>query len=507
MHKQAEATLSDTGGFTPASFREAAGCRNLAVLERLESFVHRPADTVSRATMGDTMTTAVATEPRGNFYIESVRALPRDLGYLGLTAVLLVTAYAALSALFWSGVSSIAVIVGIFLMIGSLFAARYLGDFEITRLGWAGFAAPRPVTWPQPRGVNAFWRMFSVLGSPHHWLFLLHALFLMPIVGFTTVLISFVWLTVGISLMLAPLLALIWPGIISFGDTWATFEESVQPWKLIVAFLGGVLLLAVFPLLSRSFTMLHFQLARLSLSGFRSDQLESQVENLTEARGAAISAEGHSLRRLERDIHDGPQQRLVRLQMDLASAERQLDANPEKARELIAEAMKQSKDALEELRALSRGFAPPILLDRGLVAALESAAVRSTVPARVVNDLPEGTSLPQEIERNAYFFASEAMANAAKHSGATEVQVRASLRRVADVDETWLDMSVTDNGAGGAVTVDGHGLAGLEQRLRGFGGVLEVVSPPGGPTVVSAHFPVTLAAAESVQAPAPTTLA
>lgn len=449
------------------------------------------------------MTTAVETASRGNFYLDSVRALPRDLGYLGLTAVLLLTAYIAISTIFWSGVSSIAAIVGIFLVIGSLFAARYLGDFEKVRLRWAGFPELRPVVWPQPTGVNAFWRMFSVLGSPHHWLYSLHALFLLPIVGFVTTLLAFVWATVGLGLLISPLLALLFPRNLTFGANWR--GEGAEWWQILLAFLAGVLILAIFPMISRAFTMLHFQIARLTLSGFRSEQLETRVNDLDEARGAAISAEGHSLRRLERDIHDGPQQRLVRLQMDLASAERQLDADPEKARELIGDAMKQSKDALEELRALSRGFAPPILLDRGLVAALESAAVRSVVPARVVNELPEGTELPQEIERNAYFFASEAMTNAAKHSGATDIEARVALRRIPETDDTWLDMVVTDNGAGGAVTVEGHGLEGLEQRLRGFGGVLEVMSPPGGPTIVSAHFPVTLAAAPAT--PAPTSLA
>src|SRR5690606_27172132 len=112
-------------------------------------------------------------------------------------------------------------------------------------------------------------------------------------------------------------------------------------------------------------------------------------------RGAAISAEGHSLRRLERDIHDGPQQRLVRLQMDLAAAERQLETDPDAARTLLSEARAQSQEALDELRALSRGFAPPILLDRGLVPALESLASRSTLPVTVTSALEAGVELPQ----------------------------------------------------------------------------------------------------------------
>jgi len=177
--------------------------------------------------------------------------------------------------------------------------------------------------------------------------------------------------------------------------------------------------------------------------------------------------------------------------MDLAAAERQLDSDPEKARGLISEAMQQSKDALEELRALSRGFAPPILLDRGLVAALESAAARSEIPTRLVSDLPPATELPQEIERNAYFVASEALVNAGKHSGAASVEIRVATRRLPETDETWLDVTVTDDGAGGAFSIDGHGIAGLAERLHGLGGTLELSSPTGGPTVVAAHIPLT----------------
>ena len=446
------------------------------------------------------MTTSTDAAPRGNFYTDAWRALPRDVGYLALTGVLLVSAYALLAALFWGGVGSIAAIIGIFLVLGALYGARLLGEFELVRLRWAGFSGIRPVRWTEGTGSNAFWRAFSALGNPHYWLYMLHAMLLLPLVGLVTLTISFAWIVTGIFSVLSPIIQPALPDGIALGVDWVEVfgNTTFSPGAVYtVAVIVGLLLIASFPLVTRVFTMLHFQIARLSLSGFRSEELQGRVGALDAARGAAISAEGHSLRRLERDIHDGPQQRLVRLQMDLAAAERQLDTDPDKSRVLIAEAMQQSKEALEELRALSRGFAPPILLDRGLIAALESAAVRSTVATRVVNELPADTELPQEIERNAYFFGSEALANAAKHSGASDVEVRVALRRISEVDETWLDIVVTDNGAGGAVAVEGHGLDGLEQRLRGFGGILEILSPPGGPTIVSAHFPVTLVVASS----------
>jgi signal transduction histidine kinase len=154
--------------------------------------------------------------------------------------------------------------------------------------------------------------------------------------------------------------------------------------------------------------------------------------------------------------------------------------------------MTQSKEALEELRALSRGFAPPILLDRGLVAALHSLAVRSPITTHILDELPDSLELPQEIERNAYFVASEALTNAAKHSHATDITVKVGLHRVLETDATWLDISVTDNGVGGATLSAGHGLAGLDERVRGSGGILSVSSPQSGPTTVTAHLPLTL---------------
>jgi signal transduction histidine kinase len=259
----------------------------------------------------------------------------------------------------------------------------------------------------------------------------------------------------------------------------------------------GLIFTATLPLVTRGLTWMHWGVARGLLGAFRTDALEKEVATLTESRSAAVAAEGTALRRLERDIHDGPQQRLVRLQMDIAAAERQLDTDPDAARKLLEEARQQSKDALEELRALSRGFAPPILLDRGLVAALESLAVRSAVTVRVVSSLPEGTELPTELERNAYFIAVEGLTNAVKHSGASAIDLRLDLRRLPDSEETWLDVTVTDDGRGGAKAVPEHGLAGLQERVLGQGGTLDISSPKGGPTVVTAHLPV------AAPAPAP----
>jgi signal transduction histidine kinase len=445
-------------------------------------------------------------------YLSLWRTVPRELGFLVLTLPVAVVGFSSLISVFLAGIGLIPVfLIGLPVLVGALYLSRFLGEFELIRLGWAGRPAITRPLWADAVRGRGFWAWLgSVLGGAHYWLYLLHTMVVNFAVSLATWLATVVWVSVTFSAVT------FWFWQISLpdrGGEWyvtsglfdaipAGFGRDVL--EAAVVFVIGVIMLAALPFVTRGLVLLHDVIARVTLGAFPSEALRAQVGDLEASRGAAISAEGHSLRRLERDIHDGPQQRLVRLQMDLAAADRQLDTDPDKARALIAEAMAQSKDALEELRALSRGFAPPILLDRGLVAALESAAVRSAVPVRVASELPEGFELPQEIERNAYFVASEALANAAKHAGASKVEVAVALRRVLETDDTWLDVSVTDDGRGGAAQIAGHGLAGLEERLRGLGGTLELDSPAGGPTVVSAHLPLASSYPASTADPAPT---
>ncbi|MEP6842390.1 MAG: ATP-binding protein, partial [Pseudolysinimonas sp.] len=121
--------------------------------------------------------------------------------------------------------------------------------------------------------------------------------------------------------------------------------------------------------------------------------------------------------------------------------------------------------------------------------ALDSMASRSSIPVKFVAEVPEGTALPAELERNAYFLAAEALTNAEKHSGAKNVTLRVWLRQDAAAGQNWLDLTVWDDGVGGAATTPGHGIAGLEERVHGLGGILTVSSPDGGPTVVTAELP------------------
>ena len=249
--------------------------------------------------------------------------------------------------------------------------------------------------------------------------------------------------------------------------------------------LGALLALSLPPVL-RWCVGLHELSARWLLTGSSRRALQAQVSDLTARRAAAAAAETASLRRLERDIHDGPQQRLVRLGMDLSTAQRRLDDDPDEARRLLAEARAQAAETLAELRALSRGIAPPILADRGLEAALTAVAARSTVPTSVEVDL-QGDRPAPAVESAAYFVVTESLANVAKHSGADVAVVRATA--VGTGPERVLAIEVLDDGAGGADPAKGHGLAGLVDRVEGIGGLLDVSSPVGGPTLVRATLP------------------
>jgi len=228
---------------------------------------------------------------------------------------------------------------------------------------------------------------------------------------------------------------------------------------------------------------LHRGVVSALLCTSESRELRRQVEQLRESRSAVLDSEASELHRIERDLHDGAQQRLVMLTIDLGLAAERLEDDPE-AKALVLESQAQAREALAEIRDLVRGIAPSILLDRGLAAALESIVGPGPVPTTIVSTLAPGERLPAATERTAYFVATEALANVAKHSGATRCEVR--LRR----EWAHLIVEVWDDGAGGATLAAGGGLDGLRTRVAGVDGTFAVESPPGGPTLVRASIPV-----------------
>lgn len=427
-------------------------------------------------------------------YLQRWRTVPRELLFHAPTVIIVSVAFAVLTGLFSAGASLLAVFIGVFLLTVTLWVARLFGEVELTRLEWAGQPAITRPRWKQ--AGPGFWsKILTPLADPHGWVHLIHGMVVNFAVGLFTWWVVLTWAAGSLGGITHWFWSAFLPNsefylsqvIVSFLTGGAVTVEG-RAAESIMHFIFGVILLVTLPFITRGLMRLHYLIARAMLGAWRSEELAEQVGELSSSRGAAVAAEGHSLRRLERDIHDGPQQRLVRLQMDLASAERELDRDPDAARARIAEATAQSKAALDELRALSRGFAPPILLDRGLIAALESLAVRNPVPVAVTS-VTTGTPLPAEVERNAYFIVSELVTNATKHADATAIGVQLSVS--GEAEEQWLELVVGDNGRGGAASVDGHGLAGLAERTHGLGGFLTIESPEGGPTTVSTKIPLT----------------
>ncbi len=445
--------------------------------------------------------TAPTSAPTRGLYVRAWRSILRDLGFLLPLAPVTIVASVTVFILLVTGASVLVLVFGIVIVVAALFAARGFGMFELLRLRGAGRARVTPPAWDRvARRSGWFAKLFAPVIDGHYWLYVLHTLIVNPIVGFFSWLVTFVWLTIALS----GISFWAWAPPLAREDPSGWVEDVLtaliggpieisEGWVLdsVASVVVGLLFLAVLPLVTRGLTTMHYGIARGMLGAFRSEDLAVQVQGLSASRTAAAAAEGTALRRLERDIHDGPQQRLVRLQMDLAAVERQMDDDPDAARTLLSEAMQQSREALDELRAVSRGFAPPLLLDRGLRVALDALVSRCPVRTDLIDELPDPLDLPMELERNTYFIAAEALTNVAKHSGAETAELRVGMRRIPETDATWLAVTVTDDGTGGASAVPGHGIAGLDERVRGLGGTLEISSPAGGPTVLTASIPVT----------------
>ena len=346
----------------------------------------------------------------------------------------------------------------------------------------------------------------AAAADPGLWLDVAHAVAVLPVVA-ATWLLTALWWFVGVAAVTSPLRSPyaspgpLRPMNLYLGSSQSHLALSLglttPDARIAFAVTVGLVVLATLPLVTRVCVAAQAGLGKALLSDVsalhrRITGLEQERDTARAQTVAAVTAEAAALRRLERDIHDGPQQRLVRLAMELGRAQHHFDRRPEAAREALADAVVQAQEALDELRALSRGIAPPILVDRGLSAALAALAARSTVPA----DLDLGVDLDLDlgvdpldhrpdpaVETAAYFVVAEALTNVAKHSHARRCAV--DLRHGGGV----LRVRVTDDGVGGAALAKGHGLRGLEDRLRSVGGRLHLASPDGGPTTITAELP------------------
>ncbi|MGW6930416.1 sensor histidine kinase [Lentzea sp. NPDC054927] len=267
------------------------------------------------------------------------------------------------------------------------------------------------------------------------------------------------------------------PFAVVVGEFW-TIDSFVSAMPVAVI---GLALIPFAVIGTRWLGLLHGKFARGMLGPTRADALAIEAERLQSSRARGVEAAEAERRRIERDLHDGAQQRLVAVAMGLGRAKSKMDSDPEGAAVLIAEAHADAKEAIRELRDLARGIYPSVLGDRGLDAALSSLAAR--VPIQVDLEVNVEPRPPTSVESAAYFTVGEALTNITKHSNGTRATVR--VNRV----DTGVLVEVTDNGQGGAELKPGGGLAGLADRAATIDGVVVVVSPVGGPTVIRAELP------------------
>jgi signal transduction histidine kinase len=304
------------------------------------------------------------------------------------------------------------------------------------------------------------------------------------------------WRQLAYHLLVGPVMALggllivgAWAGGLGLAATSAyEFQFSTprhdESAKFLVVFAAGILLVLAAPLIGRLVTYSDVRAATALLGPSRSRELERRVETLSESRAGVVDAADAERRRIERDLHDGAQQRLVSLAMNLGMARENLKDLPVEARQVIAEAHDEAKEALAELRTLVRGLHPAVLEDRGLDAALSGIAARAPLPVRLSVDVGQRAS--PTVEAVAYFTVSECLTNIARHASATKAEI--DVRR----DGGMLRIRVLDDGVGGADPARGTGLASLEQRARSVDGALRLDSPPGGPTLVTVELPCAL---------------
>jgi signal transduction histidine kinase len=455
--------------------------------------------TTETATMTAATDAPAALESRG--YGSLWKRVPRELGFLLLTMPLAIIGLSVILPVFLTGLGTLVLVFGIFIFVASFYIARGFGTLELVRLRWAGRPGIRAPQWQPENRPAGFWRAtVGPVADGHYWLYLLHGVVISPIVSTFSWAVTIAWTSIG----LGGVTYWVWGRFLPDGDREIWLHDIVldfivpgNPWLIdprtgeaVFTFIAGGIFVLTLPFITRALTLVHWGVARGLLASWRSEALEREVAALDASRGSAVHAEDASLRRLERDIHDGPQQRLIRLQMDLAAAERRLATDPDSAAALLVDARGQAKDTLDELRALSRGFAPPILQDRGLASALRSLAARSILPITVELGIAEHERFAPEIERSVYFIAAELLANATKHAEANAVGLFVSRSPVTATEAGWIDVWVTDDGHGGAAPVPGHGLGGLLERINGLRGRLVIDSPTGGPTRIGAHVPL-----------------
>ncbi|MFB9833589.1 sensor histidine kinase [Actinoallomurus acaciae] len=394
---------------------------------------------------------------------------PLGLAYfVGLTVLLSVSAG---TVIIWVGVLGLALTM-------ILWRAAAMLERRLVKAAF-GVDIPDPYR-PMPQGANLFAKWKAMAVDPATWKDLLYLFLAFPL-GIVEFVLSVGLWSASAGLIAEPL-TINWQDsgflYLTVGDRQIWFDHTLAALPAIPL---GIALAFVTMYVVRGVGYAHGALARYLLGPNVTQQLRARTAQLQASRARGVDAAEAERRRIERDLHDGAQQQLLAVAMDLGRARAKLETDPTGAQELIQQAHAGAKEAIAELRNLARGIYPAILTDRGLDAAISAVAARAQVPVSVEVDLP--TRPPAAVESIAYFIVSEALTNVSKYARATQAAVRITR------DQNWIVVEVSDNGIGGAEASPGGGLAGLADRAAGIDGILTVNSPAGGPTVIRADLP------------------
>ncbi|MBJ3783104.1 sensor histidine kinase [Devosia sediminis] len=419
--------------------------------------------------------------------------VPRQSLFLLAALPLAVTVPTLVITLISLGAGLLVLGIGFVILVVAATLSRWFGLLELERLAWTGAVPIEPPDWPRSAKPGLIASIMAVLTDRHQWSYIAYSV-LYLFLGTITGSLALTWLSaiaVGATRWLwvqwvpttiadISLLALVFPAV----RTLPTFLHEVVVNTYYALICAGALV--TLPWVVDALVSVHDRLARLFLARYSPEEIDEQMAGLRRSRQASVAAEGRALRRLERDLHDGPQQQLLRLQLDLASARRRIASDPEAATRLIDDAARRSAETLTELRHLVRGIAPPILQDRGLAAALQALAERNPIPATVTTAIDPAAQIEPAVQQGVYFVVAELMANAVKHSKAKRVTIDCRT----DTSTRSLALTILDDGKGGAKQVPGHGLAGIAERIEGLGGAWSLDSPVGGPTRVTVQVPI-----------------
>jgi signal transduction histidine kinase len=365
-------------------------------------------------------------------------------------------------------------LIGLPILVAALWLGLQFGRAERARfLVMLGVRIP-PAPMPVNPGGGRWRRMWGVLTARGAWRHAGYVLIRLPLSLAEALIVTALW-SFAVAMLGLPLF-----GWMLLHLKWHVNAALPHPAVLAVAVLVGLVLLPVAPRVTLALATADTTVARYLIGPGSQADLTERIGELESSRARAVGSAEAERRRIERDLHDGAQQRLVSLAMNLGRARARFDDDPEGARAIVDQAHAEAKEALAELRNLVRGVHPPVLADRGLDAAISGLAALSPVPVTVRASLPTRPSA--SAEAIAYFIVAEALTNVAKHARATRAEVVAS--RHGDV----LRVVIRDDGIGGA-DPQGQGLAGLADRLSGVDGRLSVRSPAGGPTVIEAELP------------------